>query len=74
MKKHLLIFLKTGGVVKIEELPDDFRFDVMCMSVRANGYFNNGHIDIAYGNINAMAYTADQKEFSWGPIDGSTLQ
>ena len=75
-KRHLLIFFKTGGVVKIEDLPDGFDFGMMCTSVRSAGYFNNGLLYFPHEAINGMAYLLDDKDVQWTPNDGNrtTLQ
>jgi hypothetical protein len=75
-KRHLLIFFKTGGVVKIEDLPDGFDFQGMCLSVRAAGFFQNGLMYIPHENINGMAYLLSEDEIKFAPNDGqrSTLQ
>lgn len=74
-KRHLLIFFKTGGVVKIEDLPEGFDFNSMCLSVRAAGFFNNGVLYFSHEAINGMAWVKDENEFQFVPNDGkrSTL-
>jgi hypothetical protein len=75
-KRHLLIFFKTGGVVKIEQLPEDFNFGILCTSVRAAGYFNNGVLYFPHEVINGMAYVLSEADIQFTPNDGkrSTLQ
>ena len=75
-KRHLLIFFKTGGVVKIEDLPNGFDFAGMCMSVRAAGYFNNGRLYFPHEAINGMAYVLSEADIQFTPNDGqrTTLQ
>ena len=75
-KRHLLIFFKTGGVVKIEDLPDGFDFPGMCMSVRSAGYFNNGLLYFPHEVINAMTYGTAEEGVQFAPNDGkrTTLQ
>ena len=75
-KRHLLIFFKTGGVVKIEDLPEGFDFGGMCMSVRSAGYFNNGVLYFDHGSINGMAYVLSEQDIQFAPNDGkrTTLQ
>ena len=75
-KRHLLIFFKTGGVVKIEDLPDGFDFASMCMSVRSAGYFNNGLLYFPHEVINGMAYVLSEQDIIFAPNDGqrTTLQ
>ena len=69
-KRHLLIFFKTGGVVKIEDLPDGFDFPGMCTSVRAAGYFNNGILYIPHDVINGMAWVQSETDIQFTPNDG----
>ena len=75
-KRHLLIFFKTGGVVKVEDLPDGFDFAGMCMSVRSAGYFNNGLLYFPHEVINGMAYVLAEHDIQFTPNDGqrTTLQ
>jgi hypothetical protein len=75
-KRHLLIFFKTGGVVKIEDLPAGFDFAGMCMTVRSAGYFNNGVLYFPHEVINGMAYVLSEADLQFTPNDGvrSTLQ
>lgn len=75
-KRHLLIFFKTGGVVKIEELPAGFNFLAMCTEVRATGFFNNGVFYVPHDAINGMAYVLSEQDIKWAPNDGrsTTLQ
>jgi hypothetical protein len=75
-KRHLLIFFKTGGVVKIEDLPDGFDFPSMCVSVRSAGYFQNGLLYVPHEVINGMAWVQSEQEVQWAPNDGrqTTLQ
>ena len=69
-KRHLLIFFKTGGVVKIEDLPDGFDFPSMCLAVRSSGFFNNGVMYFPHDAINGMAYVKDENQFTFEPNDG----
>jgi hypothetical protein len=75
-KRHLLIFFKTGGVVKIEDLPDGFDFGGMCMSVRAAGFFQNGLLYFSHEVINGMAYVQSEADINFTLNDGqrTTLQ
>jgi hypothetical protein len=75
-KRHLMIFFKTGGVVKIEDLPENFDFGFMCVKVRADGYFQNGLLYFPHEVINAMAYMLPEQEPNFWPNDGkrTTLQ
>jgi hypothetical protein len=75
-KRHLLIFFKTGGVVKIEDLPDDFNFGIMCMSVRSHGFFSNGTLYFPHDVINGMAWVQSETDIQFSPNDGkrTTLQ
>ena len=75
-KRHLLIFFKTGGVVKIEDLPEGFDFAGMCMSVRSAGFFNNGLLYFPHEAINGMAYVMSEQDIQFAPNDGqrTTLQ
>lgn len=75
-KRHLLIFFKTGGVVKVEDLPEGFDFQGMCMSVRSAGFFNNGILYFDHSVINGMAYVASEQDLAFTPNDGNrtTLQ
>lgn len=74
-KRHLLIFFKTGGVVKVEDLPEGFDFGQMCMSVRSAGFFNNGLIYFDHDVINGMAWVQPEQDIQFTPNDGkrSTL-
>jgi hypothetical protein len=75
-KRHLLIFFKTGGVIRIDDLPDGFDFAGMCMSVRSAGYFNNGYLYFPADVINGMAYMLPEQDLNFTPNDGkrTTLQ
>lgn len=75
-KRYLLIFFKTGGVVKIEDMPDGFDFGSMCMSVRAAGFFQNGLLYFDHSVINGMAYVLTEADIQFTPNDGqrTTLQ
>jgi hypothetical protein len=75
-KRHLLIFFKTGGVVKIEDLPTGFNFSYLCREVRDLGYFNNGVLYFPHEAINGMAYVLSEEEIKFEPNDGkrTTLQ
>ena len=75
-KRHLLIFFKTGGVVKIEDLPEDFNFGRMIESVRSVGYLMNGLLYVPHEAINGMAYVLSDNDVKWAPDDGkrTTLQ
>lgn len=68
------IFFKTGGLVELTP-PVEFNFNLFCASIRANGYFNNGAVDIDYENINAIVYAAEDG-VRIQPLDGTrtTLQ
>jgi hypothetical protein len=75
-KRHLLIFFKTGGVVRIDDLPEGFDFGGMCMSVRSAGFFNNGVLYFPHEVINGMAWVQNESELNFTPNDGkrTTLQ
>jgi hypothetical protein len=75
-KRHLLIFFKTGGVVKIADLPEHFDFGRICLQVRADGYFNNGMLYFPHEVINGMAWVQSEQDIQFTPNDGkrSTLQ
>ena len=75
-KRHLLIFFKTGGVVKIEDLPEGFDFSGMCQSVRSAGFFNNGVLYFPHEVINGMAWVQSETDIQFTPNDGkrTTLQ
>ena len=75
-KRHLLIFFKTGGVVKIEDLPEGFIFAEMCTAVRSAGFFNNGLLYFPHEVINGMAYVLSETDITFAPNDGqrTTLQ
>jgi hypothetical protein len=75
-KRHLMIFFKTGGVVKIEELPANFDFQLMIAQVRSAGFFNIGLLYVPHEVINGMAWVQSDQEVKWAPDDGirTTLQ
>lgn len=75
-KRHLLIFFRTGGVIKIEDLPDGFDFTRLCESVRSVGYFNNGVLYFPHKVINGMAWVRSENDVQFTPNDGqrTTLQ
>lgn len=51
-----LRFFMTNGCTIEVDAAEDFNFPVMCMSIRAAGYFMSGNIYIDHFKINAMAY------------------
>lgn len=75
-KRHLLIFFKTGAVVKIDDLPEHFSFVDMCQQIRASGFFNNGYLYFPHENINGIAWVHEGQEVHFkSPMQGrGTLQ
>lgn len=67
--RHLLIFFKTGSVVKIENLPPGFDFASMCLTVRSDGYFNNGYVYFDHAAISSMAWVKSDQEVQMWPTD-----